>query len=145
MKKNLTLGLFYPFVSKVLFTYMILISRCVVYTSPFWNLHFFIWHEIEGIITQVTYLRCNLRTRQGFDKKSHDEVADYPINVTYQRASQCKFQLHTLSSTMERTDGTDWSERAGFFSIWNLVSKLWLVLRICSLLTKMFPLPLASN
>ena len=107
MKKNLTLGLFYPFVSKVLLTYMALISRCVVYTSLLWNFNFFIYHEIEYIITLVTYLRYNLRTRQGFEKKSHDQVDDFPINVTYQGASQYKFQLHTLSGTMERTDGTD--------------------------------------
>ena len=77
LKKNPTLGLFYPFVSKVLFTYMVLISRSVVCTSPFWNFNFFIWHEIEDIITLVMYLRCNLRIRWGFEKRSHDQVDNF--------------------------------------------------------------------
>ena len=79
-KKKPILRLFYPFVSKVLFTYKVLISRCVVYTSPFWNFNFFIWHEIEDIITLVTYLRCNLRTKQVFEKKSHDQVDQWSMS-----------------------------------------------------------------
>ena len=68
-RENPTLGLFYPFVSKVLFTYMVLISRCVVYTSHFWNFNFFIWHEIEDIITLITYLKYNLCTKTRFWEK----------------------------------------------------------------------------
>ena len=90
------LGVFYPFVPRVLFTYIVLISRWV-YSSLCWNFNFFIWHEtetwtsdrswkkemIDDIVILVMYLRCNLRTRHGFEKKSHDQVDDF-TNQRYQ-------------------------------------------------------------
>ena len=113
--KEPTLELFYPFVSKVLFTYMVLISRCVVYTSPFWNFNFFIWHEIEDIITLVTYLRCNLRTRQGLEKKSHDQVDDF----TNQRYLSKGIPVYVSTSYPVKYYGKDWTD-------WNwLIGKGW--------------------
>ena len=144
-RENPTLGLFYPFVSKVLFTYMVLISRCVVYTSPFWNFNFFIWHEIEDVITLVTYLRYSPLTRQGFEKKSYDQVYDF----TNQRYLSRGILVWPSTSYPVKYYAKDWWNwligKDWFFSIWNLVSKSWLVLRICSLLTKMFLLLVTSN
>ena len=140
LKKNLTLGLFYLFVSKVLFTCMVLISRFVVYTSPFWNFNFFIWHEIEDIITLVTYLRCNLQTSCKFNLQLLTSQSTLPIkghpSVSF---NFIPFQV-LWKGLMELTD-----RKGLFFCIWNLVSKLWLVLRKCSLLTEMFLLFVAPN
>ena len=127
---------------------MVLISRWVVYTSPCWNFNFFIWHEtetwtgdrswkqemIDEIITLVMYLKCNLRTRHGFEKKSHDQVDDF-TNQRYQSRGipSISFNLYPVKKLK---NGKDW-----FFCMWNLVSKLWLVLRTRSLLTNCFYCP----
>ena len=87
----------------------------MVYTFPCWNFNFFIWREtetwtrdsswkkemIDDIVTLVMYLRCDLRTRHGFEKKSHYQVDDF-TNQRY----QYKFQLHAQSRSwkMERSD-----------------------------------------
>ena len=67
----------------VLFTYMVLISRWVTCSSPILNCNFFIWHEIEDIVTLIMHLRYNLRTIHGLEKKSHDQVDDF-TNQRYQ-------------------------------------------------------------
>lgn len=102
--------------------------------SPFWYLNLFILHELEtwtsdrswkkeiidDMITMVTRLRCNMRTRNGFKKKSRViKLIWSTINDTNQRASFSKFQLHTMSGS--------WKEP--IFSMQNWISRLWLVLR----------------
>ena len=104
LKKN-RLEVFYPFVPRVLFIHMVLVSRWVVYTSLCWNFNFFIWHEIEtwksdrswkkemidNIVTVVMYLR----TRHSFEKTSHDQVDDF-ANQRYQSRGILSVSFHFI-------------------------------------------------
>ena len=84
---------------------------------------------IDNTITLVTFLMCNIRSRNGYKKKLRVQV-DEINNQRYQTKG-----IPSVSfSFIPYQEVKKW--KGLIFSIWNLVSKLWLVLRTCSLLMR---------
>ena len=144
-EKQNRLGVFCPVAPRVLFTYMILISRWVIFTFPCLNFNFFKWHKtetwtsdrswkkevIDDIFTLVMDLRCDVRTRHDFEKVAWSSWWLHHLTLPIKGYPQYKFQLHTQSRSWKM-------ERSVFFACETWSVNYSLVLRIWSLLTKCF-------